>query len=180
MGWQEGFFEVDLNQVPPPDLDPGWTASKGYTREAMAEWMSQLAEIQRRMREEGWRAEDFERLRQSRDPAERALAETHHKFYDYGSKGGRLNFDFIKLEWTGDHYEITNGRHRIWLAKQYGLRTVPAYVYAPDRATLERLRREGDRAAHSAERGEWHERTPLWERTNPDEAERDIHRDRRR
>jgi hypothetical protein len=178
MSWPDGFFEVDLKQVALPDLDPGWTASKGYGRDKMAEWIRQLAEIQRRLYQQGWGAEDFHRLRHSQDEAERALAETYHKFYDNSSNGSRLNFDFIKLEWVGDHYEITNGRHRIWLAKQYGLPTVPAHVHAPDEATLERLCRDGLRAARSADRGEQAGQTPLWERSWRTEAERDFPQER--
>ena len=177
---REDFFEVDLKQVPLPDLDPDWSASKGYTREEMSGWICQLAEIQRRMREENWRATDFERLRQSPEPAERALAETYYKFYGHGANGRGLNHDFIKLEWAGDHYEITNGRHRIWLAKQFGLATMPARVWAPDRATLERLRLDGDRAAQRPERGERSEPPAPWERSGRNEPERDHCRDRLR
>jgi hypothetical protein len=38
--------------------------------------------------------------------------------------------DAIKLTKVGDTYDITNGRHRIWLAQRMGIETLPARVTA--------------------------------------------------
>jgi len=111
-------------------------------------------------------------MRNSLDSKERALGETYHQFYDHD-----VNHDFIKLEWVGDHYEVTNGRHRVWMAKQMGLRHMPAMVSAPDEATLQRLRAEGERIAA----GEYPKRgsTPIWERTSPQQRQRPEREDGR-
>jgi hypothetical protein len=36
--------------------------------------------------------------------------------------------DVIRLNWVGDRYEVANGYHRIWVANQMGLDSVPARV----------------------------------------------------
>jgi len=84
-------------------------------------------------------------MRHSQDPAERALGNTYHEFYNHDlcDERGQMNQDFIVVDRMGDHYEVVNGRHRIWLARQMGLQRIPARVRAPDRATLERLRSGG-------------------------------------
>lgn len=180
MTWQHDFFEIALDPVPMPELDPTWAVSKSYQREQQERWILDLSEVQRRMREEGWRPEDFERIRQSSNASERTLGETYHKFYHHDSGGDRLNHDFVKVDWVGNHYEITNGQHRIWLAKQHGLRTMPAHVSAPDQATLNRLRTDGERAAHSTRQEAPTERKPLWERGTSDQRERESSRCRER
>jgi hypothetical protein len=160
MGWVRDFFEVDVSKIRVDEVEPNWERTPhGYTREQIAQWIAELKEIQRLCREKGYTDEDFRRMRSSADPKERALGETYHKFYDHD-----VNHDFIKLEWVGDHYEVTNGRHRVWMAKQMGLRHMPAMVSAPDEATLQRLRAEGERIAA----GEYPKRgsTPIWERTS--------------
>ena len=165
MAWVWDFFEVDLNKLRVDGVDLNFQRTPhGYTREEIAQWMEELREIQRLCREKGYTDEDFQRMRQSSDPKERALGETYHKFYDHEASGERMNHDFIKLEWVDDHYEVTNGRHRVYMAKQMGLRHIPAMVSAPDEATLQRLREEGKRIAQ----GELLERssTPMWERTS--------------
>jgi hypothetical protein len=177
MPWQDDFFEVDLNQVPMPQIDPSWDSSKAYPREQVDQWVSELEEIQRRTQSQGWRSEDFEQLRDSADPAERNLGETYHKFYHHGSGGPRMNHDFVKLDWAGDHYEITNGQHRIWLAKQRGLHTMPAQVSAPDQPTMDRLRKDSERSANPTQDA-GSARKPIWERQVPGTPERDSGRQR--
>jgi len=179
MPWQNEFFEIDLSQVPTPELDSKWSTSKSYPREQQEQWIRDLHEAQRRMREDGWRREDFDRIRHSSNHPERSLGETYHKFYDHDQSGDRMNHDFIKVEWVGDHYEITNGQHRIWLAKQHGLRTVPAHVAARDQATLDQLRADGERTARGPVR-ESPNRQPLWERGSTQEHERGSNRHRER
>jgi hypothetical protein len=177
MSWRDGFFEIDLGLVPMPNIDPGWVASKSYPRAQVQLWTEDLAEIQRRSLQLNWTPESFERLAMSQDPRERQLAETYHKFYHHDNGGARLNHDFVKVEWVQDHYDITNGQHRIWMAKQYGLRTMPAHVSAPDQETLDRLRKDGERLAgvspdtRSAPK-------PIWERHGHDSPERDSTRQR--
>lgn len=177
MPWHDDFFEVDLKKIPMPDIDPSWTSSKSYPREQIDQWISHLAEIQRRSRAAGWQQKDFEKLEQSTDPKERELGKTYGKFYHHGNIGSSMNHDFVKLEWLKDHYEITNGQHRIWLAKQRGLPTMPAHVSAPERKTLEQLRMDGERSASQMRNSEA-ERKPVWERKSQEIPERDV--DRRR
>jgi hypothetical protein len=142
------FFEIDLSKVKVDWIDPDWQRTPhNYTREEIREWMENLREIQRLCREKGYRAEDFERMRQSPDPKERAIGQTYHKLYDYEKEGERMNHDYILVEWVDDHYEVLKGRHRVWMAQQIGLRHMPAMVYARDEETLRRLRAEGERIA---------------------------------
>ena len=170
MSWQEDFFEVNLDQIPMPEIDPTWDATKAYSRVQIEQWLSELDEIQRRSRDQGWRAEDFENLHDSAIPAERSLCETYHKFYHHEKSGTRLNNDFVKLDWTGDHYEITNGQHRIWLAKERGLRTMPASVSAPDQETLNRLRGDSERLSRGSDFRP--SLSPIWERRSQEGQDR--------
>jgi len=159
------FFEIDVSKVRVEDVEPDFKVTPhGYTREQIEQWIRDLKEIHRLCREEGYTDEDFQRMRYSSDPRERALGETYHKFYDHDISGERLNHDFIKVDWFGDHYEVTNGRHRIFVAQQMGLRHMPAMVTAPDEETLKRLRAEGERIAAGEQ--PIRERKPLWERTS--------------
>ena len=177
MPWQDDFFEIDLDQVPMPQIDPAWDSSKSYSREQIDQWMADLEEIQRRTQDLRWCPEDFERLQDSTNTSERSLGETYHKFYHHAYVGSRMNHDFVKLDWAGDHYEITNGQHRIWLAKQRGMHTIPAQVSAPDRQTLEGLRKDGQRASCPSQDAD-STRKPIWERRSPDAPERDSGRQR--
>lgn len=129
MGWEKGFFEVDLSQVRSPDLDPDWKKAHGYTRAQVDAWTRQLGEIQSMSVNQGYTYEHFQKLRSSQVPAERELGETHHKFYDHVHQAG--NHDFVSLTWNGSEYQINNnGRHRVSSAKEFGLRRMPAEVTA--------------------------------------------------
>lgn len=161
-----GFFEVDLDSVPTPELDPDWAWSKGYSREQMEQWVAELEEIQRLL-DSGATADELRTMRTSADPKQRALGETYYEFYEHQGSG-RNNINHVKLAWLGDHYDIDNGQHRIWLAKQRGLTSIPARVSAPDQPTLQELQARGTAARR---------RRPLWERrtdpgTDPDRSRR--------
>ena len=130
MVWEKGFFEVDLSQVRTPDVDPNWQRSHSYSRQQIDGWTRELGEIQRLSVERGTTYEDFKRMRNSKNPAEQALGETHHKFYDHGLQTG--NHDYVSLAWNGKEYQINNnGRHRVHSAQEMGLRRMPAEVSAP-------------------------------------------------
>jgi hypothetical protein len=161
--WQSDFFEVDLSKVSIRDLPADWQDSKSYTREQMNTWVQQVKTIQQLCQEKNYSDSDFRRLRQSQDPAEQELGHTYHKFYDHDTSGPNMNGDYIKVDWVGDHYEVTNGRHRLALAQQADLKHLPAHVSAPDRATLERLRSDGEHLARGA--------TPQSDRTSPPHPE---------
>lgn len=126
MGWEKGFFEVDLSKVKTPELDPNWEQSpKSYSRQQIDGWTRQLGEIQRLSVERGYAYEDFQRMRNSQLPAERELGETHHKFYDHDHR------DFVSLVWKGKQYEVdVNGHHRVHSAQEMGLRRMPAQISA--------------------------------------------------
>jgi len=177
MSWRDDFFEIDLGLVPMPSIDPAWVVSKSYPRAQVEQWVGDLEEIQRRVHQLGWGPNDFERLASSEDPAERQVGEAYHKFYHHDTGGARLNHDYLKVEWVQDHYEITNGQHRIWLAKQRGLRTMPARVSAPDQETLDRLREGGERLGGPSP-GASPARRPIWERQDHDSPARDSTRQR--
>jgi hypothetical protein len=140
--WKHAFFEIDPSRARIEDLDPDWSTSHAYSRQEMSEWTRQLREVQRLQREEGYAGPDFARLETSPLPSDRQLARTYRGYYGDGTGPGSP--DCIRVEWLNDHFEVTNGRHRIALAREQGLPTVPASVAAPDQATLDRLRAEGE------------------------------------
>ena len=175
MGWIRGFFEVDLDQVVTPELeDPNWQYNHhGRSRQEMERWIENLLEIQRLCREEGYDREDFLRMAQSQDPRERELAESNRHFYEPPDPERA-----IRLYWDPQQQqlEVENGRYRVWLAKQMGVRHLPAYVSAPDKVTLERLRLQGESVAGDERIRAYADWVPAWQRDRPhpypDEPER--------
>lgn len=166
MRWVRGFFEVDLDQVVMPKLDPNWQYNHhGRPRQEMERWIENLKEIQRLRREKGYDREDFLR--------DQELAESYRHFYEppYPEQAIRLYWDPQQ-----QRLEIENGHHRIWLAKQMGVRHLPAYVSAPDKVTLDRLRQEGERVAGDERIRAYSDWVPAWQRDHPhpypDEPER--------
>jgi len=129
MGWIKKFFEVDMNHVQRPNLDKNWQSTKGYPRQDVEKWVKQLAEVQRLSSEKGLGYADFQKMRNSTDPNERALGATHHKFYDHDTSGEATNGDHVTLMWNGQSYEVSNnGRHRVQAAKNMSLGFMPAEV----------------------------------------------------
>ncbi len=160
MNWEKSFFEVDLSHVKTPDLDPDWQKAHSYTREQVDGWSRKLGEIQRLSVERGYTYEDFQRMRNSKVPAEREVSETHHKFYDHGHQTG--NHDFVSLVWNGKEYEVNNnGRHRVSSAKELGLRRMPAEVTAASEHMAQR-KQEGfaSQLLHPNDRAEFTRRQP--------------------
>lgn len=138
MGWEKGFFEVDLSQVKTPDLDPNWERTQhGVTRQQIDGWNRQLGEIQRMSVERGYTYDDFQRMRHNPVPAEKELGETHHKFYDNREHGS--NKDHVDLIWENNEYRVdVNGNHRVYSAKEMGIRRMPAQVSAPSEHMAQR------------------------------------------
>lgn len=171
MAWKHDFFEIDVNKVRVNDVDPNFECTPhGYTRDQIAQWVRDLKEIQQLCRDRGYTEGDFQQMRFSPDVRERSLGESYHKFYDHDPSGERMNHDFIAVVWVGDHYEVTNGRYRLEMAQQMGLRHVPARVSAADEATLHQLRMEGERIAAGEQPLRRNE--PVWERATAREQRR--------
>lgn len=168
MPWQDDFFEIDLNLVKTPELDPKWAISHGYTREQMASWINDLHHVQRLIYQNQYNPENFDNMRSSPNLSEQQLAKSYHYFYNRDTAGHRTNHDYIAVDWRGDHYEVTNGNHRVWLAQKAGLRHLPARVFAPTREVLEKLRQDADRLI---ERPLWEARTEAPKR--PDRMNRE-------
>lgn len=176
MGWVRGFFEVDLDKVRTPDLDPNWQYNHhGRSRQEMERWIENVKEIQRLCRE-GYDREDFLRMANSPNQREQELAEAYRYFYEppYHQQAIRLAWDPQRQQ-----LEVEDGQYRIWLAKQMGLRHLPAYVSAPDKVTLERLRQEGERIAGDERIRAYAEWVPAWQRDRPYPEEPERQRQQR-
>jgi hypothetical protein len=164
MTWEKDFFEINLDRVQMPDIPPDWSESKGYKREQMQQWISNLKEVQRLKYQNNYKDSIFEHMRQCQDnPKLRALGETHNKFY------GQNHNNHVKTEWVDGQYQINNGNHRVWLAKQSGLRHIPASVQARDFNTLSRLKAEGDRLTNQ---------NPIRDRDSTPDRDRGNNRER--
>lgn len=130
MGWTKQFFEVDLSRVKNPEIDPNWQSTKGgsYSRAQIEQWTRELGQIQKEAQIRGLGYQDFVNMRNSPNPRERSLGETHHKFYDHSGKS------HVTMFWNGDQYEVNNnGNHRVFAAKSQGLRYMPSEVSVEDR-----------------------------------------------
>jgi len=158
MSWPQGFFEIDLDLVTTEEPDPAWRETPhGRTRGEIEGWVEAVKQIQHLARDRGYGRDDFLRLADSRDPKERVLAHTYRHIYE------PAHVSAIRVSWDSDQqrYTVANGQHRLAVAKRAGLRHLPAFVSAPDEATLSRLRVEGERIAGD-ERP--HGYTPIWDR----------------
>lgn len=140
------FIEVDLSRIQSPEIEEDWTTTKSYARPEVEKWVRQLGQIQALARDRGCSYDDFVRMRSSQDPDVRALAHVHHKFYDHAEQGAATNSASIRLSWSDNRYVIDNGHHRIHLAKQLGLSTIPAEVVAPEEH-MDQLRSDGYRTS---------------------------------
>ncbi len=178
MSWERDFLDaIDLAKVRTPDVPQDWRSTKSYSRAEIENAAVELGEIHRLTRENGLRKSDFEAMRQSDDPKQHGLGVTYHKFYNHENSGTEMNHDFLVVDFVGDHYEITNGQHRIAELKRQGISHAPALVSAPDRDTLERLKKESARLGGDdvPRRGE---RQAPWDRK--DERHRDQPQTRER
>lgn len=169
MPWQDDFFEIDLNLVKTPELDPNWGMSHGYSREEISAWIRDLDQVQKLMYQNKYRPEDFDKMRASADSSERQLGQAYHYFYNRDTTGPNTNHDYIVVDWRGDHYEVTNGNHRVWLAQKAGMSHLPARVFAPTKEAIEKLRQDADRLIER----------PLWE-TRPEAPKRSDRMNRER
>jgi hypothetical protein len=108
--------QVDLSDSPVKDTDDFHKVS----REEMVEGFRKLEEEVRPAVAEGANGDHFSRLDQ-----ERGLDYEHgyRRVYDafYGNSA-------IRLEKAGDDYNVINGYHRLAVARELGLSTVPARV----------------------------------------------------
>jgi hypothetical protein len=179
MSWQYDFFEIDLSKTIVRDLDPDWQKAHGYSRKEVQDWVEYLRAIQELSRSRGYTQADFEHFRSSQDPREAAIGRTYHYFYnhEHGTMGERANSDHLKVEWVNDRYEVTNGRHRIMLAQQSGLKHMPAYVAVPDVPTLERLRADSDRQ-FSLESPKREQNLTPWMKLQPEQRNYTTHQNR--
>jgi hypothetical protein len=135
--WLSDFFEIDLDNVQEPNVT-SW-GGKGSPDE-MKEWMLCVKEIQKLCREKGFTTEQFQKLQTSNNPNEKAIYDTYCHLYE--ASGNNL-----KVVWEDKHYSVDNGNHRILIAKQMGLRHLPAQVKATDVNTIAMLKAHGEKIA---------------------------------
>ncbi len=119
--WMErGIVDVPVADLPasegvnsPEDFD------HHITHDDAVESLKRLQDI-KPLVDQGYTGDDFYKL----DQANRLdYAHGQQRIYDlyYGD-------DAIRLTKDGDKYDITHGRHRIFAAKELGLKTIPASV----------------------------------------------------
>lgn len=110
-----------LVKVDPPVPDD-WENTKdgegGTTREEIGEGLKYLPQVEGKIAE-GLGPDDFEKLRQSQKPDERALGDSYEMFYGN---------DPIEVTQKGDALVSDDGRHRLNLAQQDGIRKIPVHV----------------------------------------------------
>lgn len=186
MGWLKEFGEVDLGAIERPNVAPDWTHSKsGHSRAEIDGWVKQLQTVQNLSQTQRMHYEDFQRMRESTNPEERALGQTHHRFYDHDREGPQTNGTHIKLTWNNGRFQVENGHHRIDRGHALGLRLMPAaysvleeeraaastHVHRngplspSDRDEPARQQDRGHQAVPQPSRGE-RSATPAWERSS--------------
>ena len=148
--WLErGIQNVSLHQI---DLGNSSVAGRSDFRkvshEEMQEGIRKLEEVVRPDVQNGANGEHFSQM-----DARLGLdyAQGYRRIYDafYGESGP------IRLNQIGDRYEVVNGYHRLFVAQQLGVESIPALVISPEtfqelfQSAMARLDRQG--------RGAWGE-----------------------
>jgi hypothetical protein len=156
-----GYKNYGLQYVDPqrikidPPLEPDWDSTKGdgggTPRETIDRCLSHLDGVRGRI-DAGATADDFVRMRESDDPQEKALGESHSMFY-----GGNP----VKVSRDGEDFITDGGRHRAQAAQEAGVSQLPVEYHGPaddpefagrpDNAA--RLPANGERAAGEDEMG---------------------------
>jgi len=117
----KGIVEVPVADLPDPEGITGEDDFQKVTEADMAAGLARLQEMQPAIRDGGGKSTDYW------NGYDRAhdfdYEHGYQRIYDafYGDDAIRLNCD-------AGEYEIVNGRHRIWLAKQNGQDSLPARV----------------------------------------------------
>jgi hypothetical protein len=130
---------VDVASLKIDDVDPNFESTPKNTRGEMREFMSDLPQIQK-MRAEGSSSDDFARMRESADPAEQRLGKTEDILYSARNHPEQGAGHGIGVEWSEGEWKVEQGKHRVMVAKELGLESVPAVVKAPDNARIDDLR----------------------------------------
>jgi len=109
-----------------PPVEDDWKTTKdggaGTDRDVIGDALVNLPQVRAKI-EEGYGPKDFDKLRQSNDPNERAIGDSYSMF---------CGDDPIEVQRKGDKLVSADGRHRLNLADQYGLQEIPARVRAPE------------------------------------------------
>jgi hypothetical protein len=138
--WSRDFVDnVDVKRLKVEGVGPDFESTKSYSHAQIREFMSDLPEIQK-LRAEGYSAENFQQLGLSDDPAKQRLGRTEQFLYRAERDPEHRPGDGIVVEWKDDHWDVGNGRHRVVVAQELGLETVPAVVMAPEKGRIDDLR----------------------------------------
>lgn len=134
-------FEIELAKIDRDLMRLSDSPVEQENRRRIGRWMENVAEIQRRCREQDLRSEDFLALKNSQNPQERELATTFEHVYERPHTQGPQG-DCVAVDWNPrtQRYEVLNGSNRLLVAHELKLKHYPAIVQAPDVATLRRLR----------------------------------------
>ncbi|HIQ09252.1 MAG TPA: hypothetical protein EYH28_07085, partial [Anaerolineaceae bacterium] len=125
----EHIREIPLDRIAWESV--GTLAPEDYrkvSREEMREGLRKLIQVVRPKVQQGATAEDFSRMDETLGLD---YAHGYRRIYDafYGES-------CITLERYGDKYYVINGRHRLLLAREMGIRSLPARVRGEDKPTL--------------------------------------------
>lgn len=116
-----GIISVSVEDLPNPEGISGDADFKKVSSEDMQKGLLQLQEIQTAIKTgSGVDGDYWTQVDNSKGlEYEHGYRRIYDAFFGEGA---------IKLTKVGNSYDITNGRHRIWLAKRMGLKTLPARV----------------------------------------------------
>lgn len=121
-GWSHrGAQSVRLADLPDPEGINGPADFKKVSYPVMQAGLQRLQEMLPIIEHGEGRSSDYwAQVDQQRGlPYEHGYQRVYEAFYGDTA---------IRLERIGNQYTIINGRHRLWLAKQMGIETLPAYV----------------------------------------------------
>lgn len=124
--WRDiGIVNVAVSDLPDPEGIEGSRDFQKLSMEEMELGLNRLQEIQTTIdRGEGHNSEHWAEVdRQKGIDFENGYQNIYEVFYSDQSK-----IKNIRVNKLGETYQIENGRHRIWLAKRMGFKTLPMRV----------------------------------------------------
>ncbi len=116
-----GVIDVPVRDLPKPDDITGPGDFKKESMLEMREGFDKLAQMKPAIDQDIGRNGDYWRSMDQNQNLD--YREGYQKIYEsfYGDTS-------VRVDKVGDTYDVINGRHRIWLAHEMGLNTIPARV----------------------------------------------------
>jgi hypothetical protein len=144
MSWPRRFCAVPTSSL---RQDGPLAPSSKATPEQIRGYVQPVPEVYARLRGGATEA-DFDAMRQSTDPHERAVGDTYHHLFSSAGYEGRIEADY-----ENGQLVVQRGQHRVEAAREDGVDYLPVHVRAADERTLRSVTDQAERQVEAAHPG---------------------------